>query len=107
MCGDKFVKVNEAGRRVGESHPRAVLTDHEVDLLLELLDYREEQIEKRKEEGWPKPRIDAWLREEQLSFGALAVKFEVCKSAVQKIAQGERRCFAVVELRPVPVKRKG
>jgi hypothetical protein len=31
-----IVAVNERGRRIGESHPRAVLTDHEVDLIREL-----------------------------------------------------------------------
>lgn len=31
-----YVFVNEAGRRVGESHPRAKLTDHEVDLIRQL-----------------------------------------------------------------------
>ena len=30
------VAVNERGRRIGESHPRAKLTDHEVDLIREL-----------------------------------------------------------------------
>lgn len=30
------VLVNEKGRRVGETHPRARLTDHEVDLIREL-----------------------------------------------------------------------
>ena len=34
------VALNAAGRRIGEGHPRAVLSDHEVDLVLELLDDR-------------------------------------------------------------------
>lgn len=32
----RLVAVNDRGLRIGETHPRAVLTDHEVDLLLEL-----------------------------------------------------------------------
>lgn len=32
----KYVIVNEHGRRIGESHPRARLTDHEVALIAEL-----------------------------------------------------------------------
>lgn len=31
-----YVVVNEHGRRIGESHPRARLTDHEIDLIREL-----------------------------------------------------------------------
>lgn len=34
----RMVMVNDRGLRIGESHPRAVLTDHEVDLLIELRD---------------------------------------------------------------------
>jgi hypothetical protein len=34
----KVVAVNEKGRRIGETHPRARLTDHEVDLIRELYD---------------------------------------------------------------------
>lgn len=30
------VAVNEAGRRIGETHPKATLTDHDVDLIREL-----------------------------------------------------------------------
>jgi hypothetical protein len=32
------VKVNEHGRRIGEHHPSARLTDHEVELIRELLE---------------------------------------------------------------------
>jgi hypothetical protein len=38
MSKMKTVAVNEKGRRVGESHPRAKLSDHEVDLLRELVE---------------------------------------------------------------------
>jgi hypothetical protein len=34
----EMVAVNERGRRIGESHPRAKLDDHEIDLLQELLE---------------------------------------------------------------------
>lgn len=59
--------VNERGMRIGESHPGAVLTDHEVDLLLE-------------------------LRDEGYSYSWLAEKFEVSKGTVAKICTGQRRC---------------
>ena len=63
---DMDIKVNERGLRVGESHPRAVLSDHEVELMLE-------------------------LREDGYSYGWLAKKFEVHKQTVAKICQGVRR----------------
>lgn len=31
-----YVVVNEQGRRIGESHPRARLTEHEIALIREL-----------------------------------------------------------------------
>lgn len=62
----RLIAVNERGLAIGESHPRAVLSDHEVGLLLELRD-----------EG----RSMAWLAE----------KFEVSKSCVAKIVWGQRR----------------
>lgn len=60
------VLVNERGLRVGQSHPNAVLTDHDVDLLLE-------------------------LRAEGFSYGWLARKFEIHRQTVAKICQGLRR----------------
>lgn len=58
--------VNERGRPIGEGHHYAVLTDHEIDLMLE-------------------------LREEGFSYSWLAEKFEVHKGTVAKICRGERR----------------
>lgn len=58
--------VNERGQVLGEDHHRAVLTDHEVSLLLE-------------------------LRGEGYSYDWLARKFEVSKSCVQKICTGRWR----------------
>jgi hypothetical protein len=67
----KMVAVNDKGQRIGEGHPRAVLSDIEVDVVLELRD-----------EGW--------------SFGQLALHMDVSKSCIAKICWGERRAqFAV------------
>lgn len=63
---NRMLTVNERGQLIGESHPGAVLTNHEVDLLLEL-------------------RADGY------SMGWLAKKFEVSKSCVAKIVWGQRR----------------
>lgn len=72
VSGARLVQVNEAGRPVGESHPRAVLTDHEVQLLLE-------------------------LRSEGFSYGWLARKFEITKGHAWRICTGRQRAQIAVE----------
>jgi len=62
----KLVAVNEKGRRIGEDHPRAVLTNHEVDMIFEL-----------REIGW--------------GYKRLAAKFEVSKRTIRDILKGRRR----------------
>ena len=67
----KVITLNENGRRIGESHPRAKLLDYEVEQVLALLDAG-------------------------LSFAEVARKFDVSKSCIAHIAAGRRRCQAVV-----------
>lgn len=62
----KTIALNENGRRIGESHPRAKLMDHEVTLALELLDAG-------------------------LSYAVVASKLDVSKSCIAHIATGRRR----------------
>lgn len=71
-----LVAVNERGHVVGQSHPRAVLTDHEVELLLE-------------------------LRGEGYSLGWLARKFEVSKGCVQGIVSGRNRSQVIDRVRRI------
>jgi hypothetical protein len=85
----RLVGVNENGRRVGDFHPNAKLSDGDVELLLEM-----------REEGW--------------GYRRLAAKFEVSKNLVRMICAGKRRCSRVerlkrVELNPRPriVKPRG
>ena len=78
---NRTIAVNERGHVVGQSHPRAVLTDHEIDLMFE-------------------------LREQGYSYGWLAMKFEITKGACWKIVQGLRRGHVVAEWRTVSVKRR-
>ncbi|MEY4712241.1 MAG: hypothetical protein RIS88_1691 [Pseudomonadota bacterium] len=61
------VALNVAGRVIGEAHPRAVLTDHDVGLVLDLL-------------------------EAGLSYSDVARKMGLSKSGVAHIATGRRRC---------------
>ena len=62
----RLVAVNDRRRRIGQDHPRAVLTDHEVDLV-----HR--------------------LREEGLTLTEIALKMEISKGGVWKILNGHRR----------------
>lgn len=60
------VRVNELGRRIGESHPRAVLTDAQVEQLLE-------------------------QRVAGASLAALARRWGISKSGVKGLVDGSRR----------------
>ncbi len=62
----KLRAVNERGHIIGEDHPRAVLTNAEVDVVLEL-----------RAEGW--------------SFGRLAKHMDVSKACIARICWGTRR----------------
>ena len=66
---DRVVKVNDHGLRIGDDHPRAKLTDHEVDLLLELRD--------SDPEYW--------------SYARLADVFYISKSQAGNICRGKQR----------------
>lgn len=66
-----FVAVNEQGVRIGQTHPNADLTDHEVDLMRELRE------------------------KDRMSYAWLAAKFEVPKATVQKICQYQRRAVTI------------
>lgn len=63
---NRMIAVNERGHAIGESHPRAILTDHDVGLVMELLD-----------DGY--------------SYGWIAGKMEVSKSCIAHIAKGRTR----------------
>lgn len=62
----RTVGVNDIGRRVGDSHHNAKLTDGDVELLLAM-----------HAEGW--------------GYRRLAAKFEVSKRHVRDIVAGKRR----------------
>lgn len=68
---NRMVAVNDARRRIGQDHPRAVLSDHEVEL------------------------VHA-LRDDGLSLAEIARKMEVSKGCVWKIVHGYRRGQAPV-----------
>lgn len=74
----KTVKVNANGLRVGEDHPRAKLTDREVDRMRE-------------------------LHEEGVTITELSRMFEMSKGSVHDIVNCRRRAETVVGERVVRV----
>ncbi len=76
MTKPALIQIGEYGKRVGESHGRAKLTDHEIDLVRQL-----------KEQGMPATEI--------------AEKMEISKRYVYKLANYERRASVLTEFRRV------
>ncbi len=74
----RTVGVNDIGRRVGDSHPNAKMTDADVELLLAMYD-----------EGW--------------GYRRLAAKFEISKRHVRDIVNGKRRGQVATDWRKVRV----
>lgn len=64
------IALNENGRPVGDSHHLAKLTNHEVELVLELV-------------------------RDGMKYSLIAEKFEVSKSCIGHIVSGRRRCQIV------------
>lgn len=73
----RLVAINDQGRRVGETHPRAKFTDHEVELMRKL-----------RGAGW--------------SFDRLAAAFECAKATVADICHGRIRSQVATGVRRVP-----
>ncbi len=74
MTKPQFVQIGEYGKRIGETHGMAKLSDHEIDIVRQL-----------KEEGMPAPEI--------------AEKMEISKRYVYKLVNFERRASVVAEYR--------
>ena len=74
----KLVAVNESGLRIGEDHPKARYTNHEIDLVLQ-------------------------LRDQGASYGEIAAKMDMPKSTVQDICNGRRRNQYPAEFKQVRI----
>jgi AraC-like DNA-binding protein len=73
----RTIAVNALGRRVGDSHHHARLTNDEVDRLLDL----------HEQEGW--------------GYKRLAAVFDISRSAARNICKGRSRCQVAVQWRRV------
>lgn len=79
----EVVAYNELGRRIGQTHHRAKLSDAKVDEIREL----------HEEQRW--------------SYSRIAAMVQISKSAVAMICQYRRRADTVAVWRALKVKRKG
>jgi len=70
----ELVAVNERGRRIGEDHPRAKLSNHEIDLMQELF-------------------------EEGMTLREAAEKFDISKKHASEIRSGKKRAQYPAEFR--------
>jgi len=87
----KFVPVNERGKRINEGHPRAKLSDHEVELMLELLDERKKIVGEMKARGIKWSEILVHLQTVQMSRAFIARKFEISRSYLINVEAGRKR----------------
>ena len=87
----RLVAVNDFGVRIGESHGRAKLTNHDVELILDLLDCRAALVAACLVEGLSRHATERRLHVSQLSYAGIAAKFEVSKSQIRWIALGSQR----------------
>jgi hypothetical protein len=99
----KLVAINELGRRIGETHGRAKLTDHDVELILGLLEARAVLLAEYLKVGLTRREIERSLHTAQLSYAGIAEKFEISKSQVRWIAIGSQRGQAAARWKRVPV----
>jgi len=76
MIKGLIVTLNDAGRRIGQDHPKAKLTDHEVEMIRQLHD-----------EGW--------------GYRRLARVFEVSRTCIAELCRYENRAQIVARFRTV------
>ncbi len=81
MTKTTLIAIGEYGKRVGETHGRAKLSDHEIDLVRQL-----------KEEG--------------MSASVIAEKMEITKRYVYKLVNFERRASVVTQYRRLVARKK-
>ena len=87
----KFVAINDAGCRIGESHPRAVLTDHDVGLVRALLAERDALLAECRAVRMSAFAIQRTLTKQRLSLRLIAEAMEVSKSQIYRISHDLQR----------------
>ncbi len=97
----RFFAINANGLRVGEDHPRAKLTDHDVDLIRDALDERDAFVAVLVGLGYRRLVIRRALSWLEMDVRGIARRFEVSRSLIQDIYVGRRRAQTVTGHRSV------
>jgi len=87
----RLVAVNAKGYRLGEDHHRAKLTNHDIDLILDLMEARDLLLVEYQKVGLGKHAIQMALSKAQLSERWIAAKFEISRRTVRDIYSGKIR----------------
>lgn len=99
----KLRALNELNCAIGEGHGRAKLTDHEIELMVDLLEARRVLLAEYSKVGLSRGEIRAALHKAQLSYRGIAAKFEVSHCLVLQVDHGRRRSqYAVRWVVPKP-----
>lgn len=88
---NRMLAVNDRGYVIGEQHHLAKLTDHDVELILDLLDARDVLRREYVAAGMNKLQVDRTLAKAQLSEAGIAAKFEVSRRTIRDLYAGRRR----------------
>lgn len=87
----RTISINATGRRIGEDHHNAKLTDGDVENIRRMLDERERFVEQLKAAGYGRDQIRHAPKFVGLDIRSIAAKFDVAPSTVQDIRTGRRR----------------
>ncbi len=87
----RMIAVNAHGLRLGEDHHRAKLSDHDVELILDLLEARDLLVAEYLKVGLCQRQIHIALSKAQLSERWIADKFECSRRTVRDIYAGRIR----------------
>lgn len=99
----RTVGINAIGRRVGEDHHNAKLTNHEVDQIHKMLDERDRFVKQLEVAGYGRDQIRHAPKFVGLDIRSIAAKFDVASSTVQDIRTGRRRAQPPVKSKTIDV----
>lgn len=88
---NRMLALNDRGYVIGEQHHRAKLSDHDIELILSLIEARDALVREYTAVGLGRRQIQDVLTRAQLSERWIAEKFEVSRRTVRDIRGGRIR----------------
>lgn len=99
----RTVSINSIGRRVGESHHNAKLTEGDVENIRRMLEERERFVTDMKSAGYGVRQISKAAAWQGLGFREIATKFEISVSTLHNIHTGKRRAQTIADFKTIEV----